>query len=138
MDGTGKTGSGGDIVRGDINLEYAYSGTVEAGDFVYLSFCVGNVGGTVEEQVEGALDDMERRLSGLGLSLRDVVKVDALLRDVWNIPVMESVFKRRFAGAYPARKTIGTDFAHVGGPGGLEFQLDGIAFRGGGNRAKSS
>ncbi|MDR1748539.1 MAG: hypothetical protein LBR47_05710 [Spirochaetaceae bacterium] len=27
---------------------------------------------------------------------------------------------------YPARKTIGTDFAHVGGSGGLEVQIDAI------------
>lgn len=29
------------IVRTEVNEEYAYSGIVEAGDFVFLSFCVG-------------------------------------------------------------------------------------------------
>ena len=118
------------ITRGDVNQEWAYSGYVEAGDFVFLNFCVGNVGGTVEEQVEGALDNMEERLSMVGLTLDAVVQVNVLLRDVWNIPVMEEVFKRRFKGHYPARKTLSTDFAHVGGPGGLEVQIDGIAYRG--------
>ena len=120
----------GEITRGDVNQEWAYSGYVEAGDFVFLNFCVGNVGGTVEEQVEGALDNMEERLSTVGLTLDAVVQVNVLLRDVWNIPVMEKVFKRRFKGQYPARKTLSTDFAHVGGPGGLEVQIDGIAYRG--------
>jgi 2-iminobutanoate/2-iminopropanoate deaminase len=47
------------ITRGDVNQEWAYSGYVQAGDLVFLNFCVGNVGGSVEEQVEGALDNME-------------------------------------------------------------------------------
>lgn len=29
------------VVRKDINEENAYSGYVEAGDFIFLSFCVG-------------------------------------------------------------------------------------------------
>jgi enamine deaminase RidA (YjgF/YER057c/UK114 family) len=120
----------GIIKRGDINEEYAYSGYVEAGDFVFLTFCVGTVGKPVEDQVKGALDNMASRLTLVGLQLSDVVKVDVLLRDVWNIPIMEKVFKRRFKGKYPARKTISTEFAHVGGPDGLEVQIDGIAYKG--------
>lgn len=119
----------GKIIRHDVNKDYAYSGFVEAGDFIFLSFCVGNVGGTVEEQVEGALNDMRDRLGQVGLTLTDVVKIDILLRDVWDIPVMEEVFKRRFQGNYPARKTISTEFAHIGGPDGLKVQIDGVAYR---------
>lgn len=120
-----------EIIRGDVNEEYAYSGYVEAGDFVFLTFCVGNVGGTVEEQVEGALDNMRSRLEMVGLTLESVVKVDVMLRDVWDIPVMEEVFKRRFKGKYPARKTISTEFAHHGGPKGLKVQIDATAYKGG-------
>ena len=119
------------IFRGDINEEYAYSGYVIAGDYVFLNFCVGNVGKSIEEQVEGALDNMEVRLKEIGLQLEDVVKVDILFRDIWNIPIMEEVFKKRFKGKYPARKSISTDFAHVGGDAGLHIQIDGIAYRGG-------
>lgn len=79
------------IVRSHIHEEYAYSEIVEAGGFVFLSFCVGNVGGTVEQQVEGALEDMSGRLAQVGLTLEHVVKLDVLLRDVWDIPVMEAV-----------------------------------------------
>jgi 2-iminobutanoate/2-iminopropanoate deaminase len=118
------------IIRGDVNEDWAHSGYVIAGDFVFLSYCVGNVGKSIEEQVNGALDNMEERLSEINLTLSDVVKLDILLRDAWNIPVMEKVFKKRFKGAYPARKTIETNFAHVGGPGGLEVQIDGIAYLG--------
>lgn len=116
------------IIRKDINEECAYSGLVQAGDFVFLNFCVGNVGGTTEEQVEGALNNMSERLRMVNLTLEDVVKVDILLRDIWDIPVMEEVFNRRFNGKYPARKTISTEFAHVGGPNGLKVQIDGVAY----------
>ena len=118
------------IIRGDVNDEEAQSGYVEAGDFVFLSYCVGNVGKSVEEQISGALDHMEKRLAKVDLKLSDVVKLDILMRDVWNIPIMEKVFKKRFRGVYPARKTISTDFAHFGGQDGLHVQIDGIAYRG--------
>lgn len=118
-----------EIIRHEVDEEMAFSGFVEAGDFVFLSFCVGNVGQSVEKQVEGALDDMSARLEKLNLTLDSVVKVDILLRDVWDIPVMEEVFRRRFKGNYPARKTISTEFAHIGGPNGLKVQIDGIAYR---------
>ncbi|MBS4537042.1 RidA family protein [Clostridium sp. D2Q-11] len=119
-----------EIIRKDVNEENAYSGYVEAGDFIFLSFCVGNVGESVERQVEGALDNMKDRLKEANLTLSSVVKVDVLLRDVWDIPIMEEVFKRRFKGNLPARKTISTEFAHKGGAEGLKVQIDGIAYKG--------
>lgn len=42
---------------------------------------------------------------------------------------MEKVFKERFKGKYPARKTISTEFAHRGGIDGLQIQIDAIAYR---------
>ncbi len=118
------------ISRLEVSEENAWSGIVEAGGFVFLSFCVGNVGGTPAEQVAGALDDMEARLARVGLTLEAVVKVDVLLRDAWDIPEMEAVFRQRFGGTYPARKTIQTEFAHAGGQRGLKVQIDAIAYRG--------
>ena len=116
------------IERYDVNEQWAHSGLVKAGDFCYLSYCVGNIGGTMEEQVNGAFDDMERRLKLVGLTLENVVQMDCLFRDVWNIPVMEKVIKERFHGKYPARKSIQTKFAHVGGEHGLLFQADAVAY----------
>ncbi|WP_019639577.1 RidA family protein [Paenibacillus fonticola] len=119
-----------EIIRYEVNEENAFSGFVEAGDFIFLSFCVGNVGGSTEEQVEGALNNMSERLEKVNLTLNSVVKVDVMLRDVWDIPVMENVFKQRFKGNYPARKTISTEFAHKGGPNGLKVQIDAVAYKG--------
>ena len=56
--------------------------------------------------------------------------MDFLFRDVCNIPTMEKVIKERFKGRYPARKSIQTDFAHVGGENGLQFQADAVAYCG--------
>lgn len=52
-----------------------------------------------------------------------------LLRDSWNIPIIENVSKQRFNEKYPARKTIQTEFAHIGGPNGLHIQIDAIAYK---------
>ncbi len=55
--------------RYNINDEYAYSEMVEAGEFVFLSFCVGNVGSSIESQVNGALDDMEKPFGKIGTNI---------------------------------------------------------------------
>lgn len=123
-----------DIIRRNLDektaREYAYSEIVEAGGFVFLTFCVGNVGESVEMQVHGALDHMEQRLKMVGLDLSHVVKVDVMMKDPWNIPQMEKVFHERFGEHLPARKTIATEFAHRGGEQGLQVQIDAIAYRG--------
>jgi enamine deaminase RidA (YjgF/YER057c/UK114 family) len=117
------------IKRSDVSEEWAHSGIVEAGGFVFTSYCVGNIGKPIENQINGALDHLEKRLETIGLTLDSVVKLDCLFRDVWNIPTMEKIFKERFNGKYPARKSIQTEFAHVGGQEGLLFQLDAIAYK---------
>ncbi|AEF26198.1 RidA family protein [Streptococcus parauberis] len=116
------------IRRYDVNEEWAHTGLVEAGDFYFLNYCVGEIGAPIEDQINGAFDEMERRLGLVGLTLEAVVKMDCLFRDVWNLPIMEKVIKERFNGKYPARKSIQTEFAHQGGSEGLLFQVDGIAF----------
>jgi len=118
----------GEIKRCDVTEEWAHSGYVVAGDYIFLGYCVGNVGKSVEEQINGAFDDMARKLQMEGLTLESVVKIDVLFRDVWNIPLLEKVIKERFKNGYPARKTISTDFAHHGGESGLHVQIDGVAY----------
>ena len=88
------------IERYDVNEEWAHSGIIKAGDFCYLGYCVGNIGGTIEEQINGAFDHMEK------------------------------IIKERFNGKYPVRKSIQTEFAHVGGKEGLQFQVDAVAYCG--------
>lgn len=116
------------IRRYDVNEEWAHTGLVEAGDYFFLNYCAGAIGQPIEEQINAAFDEMERRLGLVGLTLDAVVKMDCLFRDVWNIPTLEKVIKERFNGKYPARKSIQTEFAHQGGAQGLLFQVDAIAY----------
>lgn len=116
------------IERFDVNDDYAHTGIIKVGDFYYLGYCVGNIGGTIENQINGAFDQMEYRLNLVGLTLENVVQIDCLFRDIWNIPVKEMVIKKRFNGKYPVRKSIQTNFAHYGGETGLLFQVDGVAY----------
>ena len=113
------------IERYEINENWAHSGIVKAGDFYFLSYCVRNIGGTIEEQVTGAFDHMEERLATVGLTLENVVKMDCLFKNIWDIPVMENVIRERFHGKYPTRKSIQTEFADQGG---LLFQVDAVAY----------
>ena len=76
------------ITRHEINEDWALAGMVEAGGFVFVSYCVGNIGQPIEAQINGAFDNLSERLSTIGLTLESVVKIDALFRDVWDIPVL--------------------------------------------------
>lgn len=114
-----------EIKRHDVNEDWAHSGIIQAGDFCFLNYCVRNVGGTIEEQVNGAFAEMEERLALVGLTLEHVVQMDCLFKNIWDIPVMEKVIKRRFNGKYPVRKSIQTEFAN---PDNLLFQVDAVAY----------
>lgn len=118
------------IIRHDVNEGWAHSGMIEAGGFVFVGYCVGNIGQPIEAQINGAFDHLAKRLGSIGLTLTSVVKIDALFRDIWDIPAMEKVIRERFDGKYPVRKSIQTEFAHEGGAKGLLFQLDAIAYKG--------
>lgn len=115
------------IERYDVNGEWAHSGIIRAGDYCFINYCAGNLGQPIEAQVNGAIDQMEARLKLVGLGLEHVVQMDCLFRDIWDIPVMETVIKERFQGKYPVRKSIQTAFANHDG---LLFQIDGIAYCG--------
>lgn len=117
-----------EIIRRGVNEEWAHTGIMKVGEFFFLNYCVGNVGGTIEQQIHGAFDEMEKRLALFDLTLENVVQMDCLFRDVWNIPIMEKVIKERFNGKYPVRKSIQTEFAHMGGENGLLFQADAISY----------
>ena len=115
------------IERYEINEEWAHSGMICAGGFCFLSYCTGRKGDTIEAQINGAFDVMERRLAQAGLCLENVVQMDCLFRNIWDIPVMEKVIRERFNGRYPVRKSIRTDFADEDT---LLFQADAMAYCG--------
>jgi len=40
------------IKRNDINEQWAHSGIVEAGDFAFISYCVGNIGSPARKSIQ--------------------------------------------------------------------------------------
>ncbi len=113
------------IERYEHNEEWAHSGIIKAGDFCFLGYCTGVIGSPLEEQINGAFDTVERRLALVGLGLENVVQMDCLFKNIWDIPVMEKVIRERFNGKYPVRKSIQTEFADNRG---LLFQVDAVAY----------
>lgn len=68
---------------------------------------------------------MEERLAFVELTLENVVQMNCMFKNIWDIPVMEKVIKKRFNGKYPVRKSFQTEFADLGN---LLFQVDAIAY----------
>ena len=115
-----------EIKRTEINDEWAHSGIVEAGDYVFISYCMGNEGQSIERQIHGAFDILSERLGSVGLPLEAVVKMDCLFKDITDLSFLAQPIKERFSGKYPARKAFETNFIREG----IGFQIDAIAFKG--------
>ena len=114
------------ITRTEINEEWAHAGVVEAGGFVFISYCMKNEGESIESQINGAFDVLTERLQTVGLTLASVVKMDCLFADIADLSYLGEIIKKRFGGNYPARKAFETKFIREG----IRFQVDAIAFRG--------
>jgi len=114
------------IVRTEISEEWAHSGIVEAGDYVFISYCMKNEGQSIENQINGAFDVLSERLGQVGLTLESVAKMDCLFKDIADLSFLADIIKERFAGKYPARKAFETTFIREG----IRFQIDAIAFKG--------
>lgn len=114
-----------EIVRTEIDEMWAHSAIVEAGDYVYISYCMKNEGQSIENQINGAFDILSDRLETIGLTLESVVQMDCLFRDINDLAFLGEIIKERFNRKYPARKAYETKFIRDG----IAFQVDAIAFR---------
>ena len=115
-----------DIKRIEADDFWADSTVIEAGDYIFVGYCMGNEGGSIKEQINGAIDVLENRLKMAGLTLDSVVKMDCLFKDIGDLNSLPEVLKERFAGKYPTRKAYTTDFIRTG----ILFQIDAIAYKG--------
>lgn len=115
-----------EIERTEISDEWAHAGVVEAGDYVFISYCMGNEGQSIENQIHGAFDILNERLETVGLTLESVVKMDCLFKNIMDLSFLGEIIKERFSGKYPARKAFETKFIREG----IDFQIDAIAFKG--------
>lgn len=114
-----------EIKRIEVDEFWADSTIIEAGDYVFVGYCMGNEGASITEQIHGAIDVLEGRLKLAGLSLDSVVKMDCLFKDIEDLNYLSDVIKQRFDGKYPTRKAFTTDFIREG----IRFQIDAIAYK---------
>jgi len=114
------------IKRLEVDEFWADSTVIEAGDYVFVGYCMGNEGQPVEAQMDGAFDTLESRLKMAGLGLDSVVKMDCLFKDISDLNYLAAAIKKRFNGKYPTRKAYTTDFIREG----ILFQIDAIAYKG--------
>ena len=111
------------IIRHEINESWAISGVVESCGLVFVSYCIGNIGKPIEEQINGAFDNLSERLNAIGLTLESVVKIDALFRDVWNIPLMKKSCVSDSTAIIPPENQFKPSLPMLAGPQVCSFSL---------------
>jgi 2-iminobutanoate/2-iminopropanoate deaminase len=90
-----------------------YSQAVWTGNLLY---CSGQtpidpetgklVEGGISEQTRQAFRNLESVLSGAGLNMNQVIKVNVYLTSMANFAEMNTVYQDRFTAPYPARTTV--------------------------------
>lgn len=92
----------------------AYSHLAEVNGVVYSSgigpfdATTGSIPEGITAQAEAVVDNLERGLAVMGLTLRDVVKVTVIIEDfAMNFPAVNDVYARRFPQPYPVRTVLG-------------------------------
>ena len=80
-----------------------------AGDTTYLGLHAGP-GEDFAAQLRGTFDGLAKTLKEVGLTTANLVKVTVWLRNIKDLPEMETLFREFFAeGHYPARMTATTE-----------------------------
>ena len=104
---------------------YSYSSAVVAGDFVFLGLHRG-FGDSFAVQLEGIFAGLKETLGELGLSLDNLVKVNVWLKNIEDLPDMETSFNQYFEkDHFPARMTATTEFIDAD----CLVMIDGIAYK---------
>jgi len=107
----------------------AYSDGVIAGGFLFVSgqasvdFKTSKfVLGTIEEETQRTLDNIQAILAAAGVSLDDVVKTTVHLKDITEFDRYNAVYATYFTGVRPARTTVQSVLAE-----GIRVEIDCIA-----------
>jgi 2-iminobutanoate/2-iminopropanoate deaminase len=98
----------------------AYSPTVRAGDFVFISGQVPRdlrtgalPGDDIESQVRQTLANVKAALAAAGATLDDVVSVTAYLADVDDWGKFNDIYKETFRAPYPTRTAVGATLRDI-------------------------
>ena len=90
----------------------AYSPSVDAGDYVYISGCGpsrpdGSLPATFREQARQALDNVKVAVESAGLTIDNLVYTQVYLEDISKYGELNQVFGEYFGKAGPARAVLG-------------------------------
>jgi 2-iminobutanoate/2-iminopropanoate deaminase len=90
-----------------------YSQAVWTGNLLYCSGqtpidpATGKlIAGGISEQTSQAFNNLEAVLTGAGLTMDDVIKVNVYLTSMANFGGMNQIYQERFSAPYPARTTV--------------------------------
>jgi 2-iminobutanoate/2-iminopropanoate deaminase len=102
---------------------------VSTGDLVFLSGKIGKTStgapGSIGQEVEAAIDSIQKDLDRLQLSLADVVSVNVFVTDMSAYAELNAVYAKRFPQPYPARTTVAVSAL----PGGARVEIQAVAAR---------
>lgn len=102
-----------------------FSGVVSYGNLVFIAGIGAHFEGDIKAHTKHVLDEIQKRLEGIGSSMEKVVKVNVYLNDLKDYAGMNEVFLGRFGPEPPVRTTI----AAAGGiPGNSLVEIDCIAY----------
>ena len=102
-----------------------FSGVVSYGDMVFIAGIGAHFDGDIKAHTKHVLDEIQKRLEGIGSSMEKVLKVNVYLHDLKDYTGMNEVFLGRFGQDPPVRTTIA---APGGIPGNSLVEIDCIAY----------
>ena len=101
-----------------------FSGVVSSGNLVFIAGIGAHFEGDIKAHTKHVLDEIQKRLEGVGSSMNKVVKCNVYLNDLKDYAGMNEMFQGRFGPEPPVRTTI----AAAGGiPGNSLVEIDVIA-----------
>ncbi|MFT3891053.1 MAG: RidA family protein [Anaerolineales bacterium] len=107
----------------DVSTFVIHGVTVYIGHFGGSYDDNGNKLLAVEEQTIQTFKNLERAFQEINLSLKDLLKVTVILRDITDFNAMHEAWKKVFSDEYPVRTTITSNFVDDH----CRIQIEGIA-----------
>lgn len=107
----------------DISTFVIHGGSVHIGHFGGMYDDTGEQLSTIEAQTVQTFRNLERALAEINLSLKNLLKVTVILKDIADFQGMHTGWQQVFGSDYPVRTTITSDFidAHC------LIQIEGLA-----------
>ena len=108
-----------------------YSPSFKAGDLVFISGQIGQVGSTLVEggfevEVVQGFENFKSVLESNNLDVTNVVKTTVFLTDMADFPIMNTLYAEFFGSHLPARSTVAVKEL----PRGANFEIEAVAYAG--------